>query len=549
MLEALEDRVLLKVDVVVQWNLNIIDAVRTDLTPPFPAGTGPTQPGPTRVSRVFAIVHAGIYDAVNSFQRAYTPYINYVPVISPTPGFTDDAIVAAACYAGHDTLAKLYPKQTAKFDSELADCISGLDPNQVRIGKPVGIAAAKQINDARTGDGSQIEPGDPGSTIVGRWRPTPPDFRLGLDPNWGSVTPFAIPGVVSFAPPAPPGLLSPEYTAAYLRVYRLGGDGIITPTERTADQTNIARFFSYDAGRFGTPLVLYNQLVQTVTLNFPSSTTTHVEYARLFALANLATVDSSIVTWYAKYFYNFWRPVTGIRLADQTGNPDTPADPNWTPLGYTDTFNGITFDHVTPNFPSYTSGHATFGAATFKTLQNFYGFNEFPSPVAFFSDEVNNPRIYNRFFSVAGLASLSQDNSDSREYLGVHWRFDDENGMQVGMNIADYVFANFLLPVGGGGGSGGSGGDAALLTGFSPLAAELGSPTESGPPFQAPPRSEGSSPERFSTAALPTSSSRAAEAVHVLARFVPGKHSDVSDLDRVFSSPDLFGGLFAGAPE
>src|SRR5437762_2306658 len=72
-LEVLEGRVMLTADVVVQWNTFTIDAVRADSS-----STAPLQPGPTRVSRAFATVQAGIYDAVNSFQRLYTPYIAYV---------------------------------------------------------------------------------------------------------------------------------------------------------------------------------------------------------------------------------------------------------------------------------------------------------------------------------------------------------------------------------------------------------------------------------------------------------------------------------------
>jgi hypothetical protein len=59
------------------------------------------------------------------------------------------------------------------------------------------------------------------------------------------------------------------------------------------------------------------------------------ENARLFGLLNMAMADGYIGSWEIKYHYNFWRPVTAIRLADTDGNPDTVADPTWTPLQLT----------------------------------------------------------------------------------------------------------------------------------------------------------------------------------------------------------------------
>jgi len=57
--------------------------------------------------------------------------------------------------------------------------------------------------------------------------------------------------------------------------------------------------------------------------------------------------DAAIVSWDHKYYYNCWRPVTGIQHADADGNPQTAADPGWQPL------------LATPPFPTYTSGHTT----------------------------------------------------------------------------------------------------------------------------------------------------------------------------------------------
>ena len=83
-------------------------------------------------------------------------------------------------------------------------------------------------------------------------------------------------------------------------------------------------------------------------------------------LSRLLNADAGISAWECKYFANFWRPITAIREAGTDGNPGTAADPAWTPLGaQADNGNGTNF---TPPFPAYTSGHATFGAAAFRTI-------------------------------------------------------------------------------------------------------------------------------------------------------------------------------------
>ncbi len=45
------------------------------------------------------------------------------------------------------------------------------------------------------------------------------------------------------------------------------------------------------------------------------------ESARMYALAEAALADAQIACWDSKYFYDFWRPITAIRLGDQDGNP------------------------------------------------------------------------------------------------------------------------------------------------------------------------------------------------------------------------------------
>jgi hypothetical protein len=274
----------------------------------------------------------------------------------------------------------------------------------------------------------------------------------------GDITPFTMTSVAPFMPPALDDasvagraafLQSDKYSAAYAEVYALGGDGITTPTSRTPEQTQIAMFWMYD-GRpgLGKPLRLYNQIARVVA---EQENNTVEQNARLFALLNLAMADGGLACWTRKYADGMWRPILGIRNAAATGNPNTPGDPNWTPLGAQASNPRPGEVDFTPNFPAYTSGHATLGAALFRILERFYGSDDISFTVI--SDEFNGitrgtdgqvrpiaARTFHHFSDAAF------ENGQSRIYLGIHWGFDRDEGIKCGNSVADYVFDNFLQP-------------------------------------------------------------------------------------------------------
>jgi membrane-associated phospholipid phosphatase len=111
--------------------------------------------------------------------------------------------------------------------------------------------------------------------------------------------------------------------------------------------------------RRGCTMRLYNMVARTIALQ--QKMLTVPEIARLFALANVAMADAGLASWDTKYFYQYWRPVTAIRLL---------RDPNFYPLGAQAT--NTAGPNFTPPFPAYTSGHATFGGALFQILRKFF---------------------------------------------------------------------------------------------------------------------------------------------------------------------------------
>jgi hypothetical protein len=456
-LEQLEERCLLSADVILEWNAVALQAGVLDNALNFTAQQG----GPTRASRALAIVHAAMFDAVNSIDGSYDPYM--VAIDAPRTA----SIEAAAAQAGHDTLSALYPAFHSIFDAVLAADLAAI-PNPVarEQGLEVGQMAAAVILAARSNDGSNVVVTYTPGTAPGQWRPDPlHPTQVALTPNWGNVTPFTLLSGDQFQVPPPPALTSQEYTDAFNEVKAIGGDGVTTPTTRTAEQTQIGIFWAYDGQPgIGTPPRFFNQIARTIA---NQEGNTEIQNARFFALINLAMADAGIACWDVKYDDNFWRPVAAIREAGTDGNPNTVADPNWTPLGaQADNGNGTNF---TPPFPAYTSGHATFGASLFRVMADFYGTDNITFTIG--SDEFNGitrdangnvrPVLTRTFHS---FSEAAEENGQSRIYLGIHWKFDKVQGILEGREIGDWVVGHFLRAHHGHGHDHGDSGDHGLMS-------------------------------------------------------------------------------------
>ncbi len=411
-------------DPVLDWNAIALAAVAADHAGTF------EQPGPTRAARALAIVHAAIYDAAVAVERK-----------QPRPV----SLAAAVATAGHDTLVALYPSLQGGFDAALVlDLAAVASETERSAGVRVGARAARHVLQQRKHDGSEdVEPWT-SSSLPGRHRVDPLHPYQGfLDPGWGAVRPFVLERGDQLRPPPPPALDSAEYAASFDEVKRLGGDGVNTPTERSAEQAEIGVYWGYDGTPgLGPPPRLYNQIVRAIAEQQGNDV---LENARLFLLVNLALADAGIACWEAKYFYDFWRPVLGIREAE------TLADPSWTPLGApASNQSGTDF---TPPFPAYPSGHATFGGALFRILERFYGTDAIAFD--FVSDELNGVTTDwagvvrpEALRSYATLSDAMWENALSRIYLGIHWSFDATEGVALGEAVADEVFARALSPNG-----------------------------------------------------------------------------------------------------
>lgn len=433
------------------WNHVAIDSSGFDHS----AAGAKENLGPTRASRAMAIVHIAMFDGANAASGLkYRPYL----LQESQPGASVEAAIAQAA---HDSLVSLFPAQRANFDQQLTEDLALIPEGEAKqVGAELGAKAAQLIVADRAHDGSDAATQNQSyafSQEPGKWRvdPTNPGQKP-LGAHWGEVRPFVVSSSSQFRAAPPPSIDSSQYAEAFAEVFRLGGDGVNTPTERTQEQTEVGLYWAYD----GTPTLcapprLYNQL--TMQIANDRGISDNLELARLLAILNVSMADAGITSWESKFFYNYWRPVTAIRESDAgtgptgkgDGNAQTFGDPSWTPLGAP--ASNLSAINFTPPFPAYVSGHATFGGALFQTLRNYFGTDNIS--FTFTSDELNgvtvggdgNTRpLQPRSFST--LSEAEEENGQSRIYLGIHYSFDKTEGIKMGNNIANWVYGHAFQP-------------------------------------------------------------------------------------------------------
>jgi hypothetical protein len=398
------------------WYGAVLQAVRINST---------TFGGPLLPTRSFAITAVAIHDTVN----AYNPIAeSYLPTVAPPAGSDIDAAIAGA---GFQTLLRQYPNRIPDWSiiyrtqlSLLKRLNTGLLHNSIRDGFQYGRSVGEAVYTSRINDGAFAALSAPYTPPVGQgfWQPTPPLFAGPLGAGWNTVTPWALTSAAQFRPPLPP-FQSPDFATEYNELLNKGVFPGVAPTTRTPLETYAAIFFAVEAPGQSTPPGQYMETTYNLALD---NRLNRADTARFVALTAIAQADAAITAWDAKYFYGGWRPINAIR---NTTDPNLTANPAWIPL-----------IEITPPFPDYVSGHSTFGGAITRIWQNWFNTDAFRYRVK--SDSLPGVNaIYNSF------SQFQTDNAFSRVWAGVHFRKACFDGVEAGIQVADWAWTHVLRPL------------------------------------------------------------------------------------------------------
>lgn len=390
-----------KADVVTDWN-GIADTVVVT--------NGKRAAGEAIVD--MAYVHAAMYDAVNAIDNRYTPYA--VSLSNVPDNASQDAAAATAAY---HVLKALFPAQAAFLDQRYIQYLGAIPAGDAKTkGVEVGREVASRFMTLRAGDGRDAVVPFWQSSGAGAWQPTPPAYSQQPLSVWvAQLRPFMMESPSQFRAEGPPALTSSDWARDYneTKLY-----GALNSGARTPAQTETGRFYAEHAA------AQYSRISRSFAAGQNLNT---ADSARLFAMLYLAMGDAMIAGWDSKYYFAYWRPVTAIRAGDTDGNPQTEADPNWTPLV------------ATPNHPEYPAAHGCLTAAFAEALRAFYGTKKVRITLS--SAVTNTSRTFNN------TDDLIKEIIDARIYGGMHYRTSGVHGTVIGKKVARLMNSRYFQPL------------------------------------------------------------------------------------------------------
>ena len=283
---------------------------------------------------------------------------------------------AAIATASAQVLGALFPAQAIRIEHELSGDLAALRGQSIDI---PAIERASVIGERIAASVLSRAETDGWNAV---WTGTVPNgdgYWIGTAPQlpmWGNVRPWLWESGSDLRGGAPPAFNSQQFRDATAEVRQIA-------ETRTPLQMEIARFWADGAGTY-TPPGHWNAIASDLLRERGVG---DLNAARTLALMNLAMADAAIGCWDTKFTYWVLRPWQ--------------ADPAvTTPIGQ-------------PPHPSYPSGHACFSGAGARVLG------------ALFPSEAEN------------LERMAIEACDSRVYAGIHYRFDAEAGMTIGIRAAE----------------------------------------------------------------------------------------------------------------
>jgi hypothetical protein len=396
-----------KADVILDWNAIAVNTLVSQGQSPYAQ------------ARFMAITQLAVFEAVNAITGDYKPYLG--TVVAPEGASADAAAVAAA----YKVLKNYFPL-APNLDPAYAASLAVIPDGSAKSGGiATGQAAAAQMIALRLGDGSSPPQFYvPASIDPGVWQVTPScPAAGGVGFQWQNMTPFGVPSapgshawIAQFAPGAPPALTSKRYARDYNEVKRVGSVSSDL-TKRPQDRADVALFYAVSS-----PSFVFNLAARQVAAAEGSSLS---ENARALALLNMASNDSLVASFWTKYRYKVWRPETAIFEGNLDGNAKTDADPTFVPY------------ILTPCFPSYPSNHGSASNSAAEILRRVYGAGGHAITMA-------NSAVPGLTFHYTSFKQITDDISDARVYGGIHFRFDQDAGADLGRDVATYVYKHNL---------------------------------------------------------------------------------------------------------
>jgi hypothetical protein len=387
------------------WNLIAVETLRTDATKTVPEAW-----------LYMGFVQAAVYDAVVGIRGGFEPYsYDQKPPRPASP-------TAAAMAAAHRILVEYRPNAKTALDASLAASLAEVREGKAKTnGVAFGRSVAEHLIAVRATDhrGAAVTFTEP--PAPGIWRPTPPGNAPFQVPWFGGVTPLMAQSGAQLDPGPPPSLTSATYTQDFAEVKAYGAR---TGSSRSPEQTDTAVYFA------GDPVRQFNYALRD---QVTARGLDLVEAARLLAAVTMSVADGLIGVWHAKLKHPTWRPVTAIRLADTDGNDATAPDATWEP------FIVSTPAVQTPPYPDWASGYSGVTGAFSRSLARALG----GQPLDVNLIATTAPGKIRHYDTEA---ALNQEVVDARVWLGIHFRFADTVGLQIGQHAADYGLDHYFAP-------------------------------------------------------------------------------------------------------
>ena len=358
--------------------------------------------------RMMGMVHAAMFDAVNSIERRYEPYLVQLPA-DPTTSKE-----AAAAAAAATVLATIDEKTAREVTVTLATYLASIpdDGSAKADGIRLGEAVAAKVLEVRAIDGHNALDDYRPRTAPGVYVPT----SITAASTWSKVKPFALTTASQFRPDPPISLSSREWATDYNEIKDYGRQ---SDAKRSTQQTETARFWLMVGPPAYHPFV--RQLVTAKQMSVGDS-------ARLMALAAIGLNDALIAVFDAKYHYNFWRPITAIRNGDIDGNDLTEREATWQPIDNT------------PMHPEYPCAHCILSGAIAGVIKTASGSEDIPE-IAITSPTA--PGVTHRF---TNMTAFTDEIANARIWSGFHYRFSTKVGTDMGLKIGEYVVNNVMQP-------------------------------------------------------------------------------------------------------